>query len=134
MGGKIHKCAGANDICSGRAVSVEKIDAAPDTQATTFTPAMANPLAERLIGLHNRIEEADHWSPIQRDVAAYIDSLEQELLHSCEDMPERLGSKYKWAAPIKDRPSNSTTLVWWLLAIAVGSFCELASILLKALD
>lgn len=89
---------------------------------------------ERRNRLHGKIEEADHWPPTQLEVDAYIDSLEQELLHSREGMPEQIGRRYKWAVPIKDRPSNSLTLVWWLLAIAAGCFTYLANIILKALN
>lgn len=137
MCGGIHKCTvdGVDDFHRGETVPVAKIGVAAGTQATTLTgPAVANQLVERLNRLHSKVEKADHWPPTQLEVDAYIDSLEQELLHSCEGMPEQLGRRYKWAAPIEDRPSNSLTLVWWLLAIAAGCFTYLANIILKALN
>lgn len=137
MWGEIQKCTvdGVNDFHSGETVQVAKIGVAAGTQATTVTgSAMANQLVERLNRLYSKIEEADHWPPTQLKVDAYMDFLEQELLHSCEGMPEQIGRRYKWAVPIKDRPSNSLTLVWWLLAIAAGCFTYLANIILKALN
>lgn len=137
MWGGIHKCTadGVDDFRSGETVPVAKIGVAAGTQATTCTgPAMANQLVQRLNRLHSKIEEADHRPPTQVEVDAYIDSLEQELLHSSEGMPEQIGGRYKWAVPIGDRPSNSLTLVWWLLAIAAGCFTYLANIILKALN
>lgn len=84
--------------------------------------------------LPHKIEKEDHWSPTQQEVDTYTDSLEQELLQSCEDMPDRLGNRYKRAALIKDRPSNSLSLFWGLVAMAAGCFWELARIILKALN
>lgn len=137
MCGGIHKCTvhEVDDFHSGETVPVAKIGVTAGTQATTWTgPAMASQLVERLNRLHSKIEKADHWPPTQLEVDAYIDSLEQELWHGCEGIPEQRGRRYKWAVPIEDRPSNSLTLVWWLLAIAAGCFTYLANIILKALN
>ena len=108
---------------------------ATNTKASSFAgTAGANPLVERLPRLPRKIEEADHWSPARREVDCYINSLEHELLQGCEYMPLRLGNEYKRAAPLKDRPSNSFTLVWGLVAIAAGCFWWLAAIIMKALN
>jgi hypothetical protein len=84
--------------------------------------------------LPRKIEEGDHWSPSQEDVDTYIDSLERQLLARSEYLPYRPRNKDQGAAPIKDRPSNSFTLSWGLVAIAAGCLLELARIILQALN
>ena len=136
MAGEIHKCAvaGVNDSYPGEFITPRIPGGTSTKKAGPACPSVANPLAERPPKLPSKTEDADHWSPTHQEVDAYIHSLERELLHSCEDMPEQISRRYKWAAPIKDRPSNSFTLVWWLLAIAAGCLSGLANIILKALN
>lgn len=137
MGGEIHKCAvlGTNNSYTGESIDVSRI--APTINAKVASLAslpVANPVAERLAKLPRKIEKEDDWSPTQREVDTYINSLEQERLQSCEDMHERLSNRYKGAAPIKARPSNSFVLFWGLVAIAAGCLWGLARIILKALN
>lgn len=137
MACEIHKCtvAGVNDSYPGESIGTASIAGAISTKiAGPACSSVANALAERLPKLPSKMEEPNHWSPTQQEIDTYIHFLEQELLRSCADMPELVGRRYKWAAPTKDRPSDSFTLVWWLLGIAAGCLSGLASILLKALN
>lgn len=139
MGGEIHKCAvvGANNSYTGESIDVPRIAAAINGKVASLASLpVANAVAERLARLPRKIkiEEEDDWSPTQQEVDTYINSLEQELLQSCEDMLDRLGNRYKGAAPIRARPSNSFILFWGLVAIAAGCLWGLARIILKALN
>lgn len=102
--------------------------------ASFASPGGENPLVKRPPRLPPKIREGDHWSPTQQEVDTYVDSLEEDLLQSCKDMPDRLDNRYKRAAAIKDRASNHFILFWGLVAIAAGCFWELARIILKALN
>jgi hypothetical protein len=137
MGGEIHKCAvvGANNSHTGDSIDVPRIAAAINDKAGNVASLpVANPVAERLARLPGKIEEEDDWSPTQLEIDTYINSLEQELLQSCEDMQDRPGNRYKGAAPVKARPSNSFILLWGLVTIEAGCLWGLARIILKALN
>jgi hypothetical protein len=115
----------------GGTVKVAKISAATNAKVSSLA---ANPPAERLASLPQKIEEADHWSPTQQEVDAYINSLEHELFQGCEYIPEQPGNGYKRAASTSDRPSISSILYWVVVAIASGCFWWLAKIILEAVD
>lgn len=84
--------------------------------------------------LPRKIEETYHWSPSQKEVDAYIDFLEYELLQQAESMPERSGIERHGPAPTKNHPSSSFAVFWGLLAIAAGCFWWLAAIISKAVN
>lgn len=137
MMGGIHKCAvvGANNSQTGQSIDVPRIAAAINAKiASVASLPVANPAAERLAKLPRKIEEEDDWSPTQQEVDTYINSLEQELLQSCEDMHDRPGNRYKGAGPIRARPSSSFILLWGRVAIAAGCLWGLARIILKSLN
>ena len=137
MGGEIHKCAvvGANNSYTGESTDVPRIAAAINAKVASLASLpVANPVAERLARLPRKIEEVDDWSPTRQEVDTYINSLEQELLQSCEGMQDRLGNRYKGAAPIKARPSNPFILFWGPVATAAGCLWGLTRIILKALN
>ncbi len=137
MDGEIHEyaVAGANNSYTGESIDVPRITAAINAKVASLASfPVANPVAERLAKLPRKIEEEDDWSPTRQQVDTYINSLEQQLFQSCEVIRDRLSNRYKGAAPMKARPSNSFILFWGLVAIAAGCFWGLARIILKALN
>jgi hypothetical protein len=137
MAGEICKYSwvGINNPWRDGTVKVAKIASPTNPKVSSLAaPVVANPLTERLARSPQKIEEADHWSPTQQEVDAYINSLEHELFQGCDSITEQPGNEHKRAASTNDRPSISSALLWGALAITAGCFWWLAKIIFEAVD
>ena len=124
MARETHKCTveGVSDKCPGRLSDVAKMDAGE------------SPLPKNLVDLPSKTEPADHWSPTQQDVDAYIQALEYELSHGRDSSSGCPDKEHARAKAREARPTNSFSLFWGFVAPTVGCLWWLAKMISKTLN